>query len=146
MVRGTGGTKTVVMGVLNAERRARLRVLVVDDSAEFRSAVRAYLHGATDAQVVGEAADGDEATNEVERLRPSLVLMDMHMPICNGIEATRRMCALDPRPHIVLFSLHAEPELQHAALAAGADEFYSKRDFVPLVEATLTKLASTLEP
>jgi DNA-binding NarL/FixJ family response regulator len=108
--------------------------------------VRAYLHGATDAQVVGEAADGEAATHEVERLRPALVLMDMHMPICNGIEATRRMRALDSCPHIVLFSLHAEPELQTAALAAGADEFYSKRDFVPLVEATLTRLASAAEP
>jgi hypothetical protein len=56
------------------------------------------------------------------------------------------MRALDSCPHIVLFSLHAEPELQTAALAAGADEFYSKRDFVPLVEATLTRLAGAAEP
>jgi two-component system, NarL family, response regulator DesR len=129
------------MGLLNADRRALLRVLVVDDSAEFRSAVRAYLHGATDAQVVGEACDGDQATREVERLQPSLVLMDIHMPGCNGLEAARRMRKLERRPHIVLFSLHPEPELQSAALAAGADEFYYKRDFVPLVEATLAKLA-----
>ena len=130
------------MEVHNAGRSALLRVLVVDDSAEFRSAVRAYLHGATDAQVVGEAEDGDQATREVERLQPALVLMDIHMPGCNGLEAARRMRTLARRPHIVLFSLHAEPELQSAALAAGADEFYYKRDFVPLVEATLAKLAS----
>ena len=130
------------MVMLQAEHGPPLRVLVVDDSAEFRAAVRAYLHGATDAQVVGEAADGDEATRAAERLLPALVLMDMHMPLCNGLEAARRMRRLAPRPHIVLFSLHAEPELHTAALAAGADEFYAKRDFVPLVEATLSRLRS----
>ena len=119
---------------------APLRVLLVDDSAEFRAAVRAYLHGTTDALVVAEAGDGEQALRAAEQLRPALVLMDMHMPLCNGLEAARRMCSLAPRPHIVLFSLHAEPELQSAALAAGADEFYAKRDFVPLVEATLSRL------
>src|SRR5262245_2996153 len=121
-------------------RSARLRVLLVDDSAEFRAAVRAYLHGATDAHVVGEAADGEQALRAAARLSPTLVLMDMHMPGCNGLEAARRMRKLAQRPHIVLFSLHAEPELQSAALEAGADEFYAKRDFVPLVEATLARL------
>lgn len=132
------------MNLVEARRSTPLRVLVVDDSAEFRGAVRAYLHGATDAQVVGEACDGEEAARAAERLLPSLVLMDMHMPLCSGLEAARRMRSLAPRPHIVLFSLHAEPELQTAALDAGADEFYAKRDFVPMVEATLSRLRASV--
>jgi DNA-binding NarL/FixJ family response regulator len=65
--------------------------------------------------------------------------MDVQMPRCNGIEAAKRMCALEPRPHIVLFSLHADAMIRDAALAAGADEFYGKDEFVAHVADTLER-------
>jgi DNA-binding NarL/FixJ family response regulator len=125
----------------HAETAPRLRVLVVDDSAAFRAALCEYLALIGTADVVGEAADGADATEQAERLRPTLVLMDVQMPRCSGIEAAKRMRALEPRPHIVLFSLHADAMLRSAALAAGADELYRKDDFIAHVAETLARCA-----
>lgn len=126
----------------DAEPEPQLRVLVVDDSDEFRAAVCEYLSATAHVQVVGEAADGHDATEQALRLRPALILMDVHMPRCNGLEATKRMQSLSPRPHIVLFSLHADAALRRAALAAGADELFAKGDFIQCVSATLARFAT----
>ena len=84
-------------------------VLVVDDQAPFRLAARAVLRRTEGFELVGEAADGDEALERARELRPALVLMDINMPRMNGIEATRQILAEAPGHHgVPLLDLPAQ--------------------------------------
>jgi CheY-like chemotaxis protein len=123
--------------VVTTPSERRLRVLLVDDSSDFRAAAREYLQGVSGAQLVGEAADGCEALSQSERLQPDLVLMDLRMPRANGIEATPRIKALPCHPVVVLFTVHTSEPLRQAARAAGADALFSKDEFVKHAAATI---------
>ena len=100
------------------------RVLIADDRARTRRALRALL--ATDAafELIGEAADGEEALAAVERLRPDVVILDIRMPRLDGITATTQIKARWPWIRVVAHSL--ADELRADALAAGADAFVPK--------------------
>jgi CheY-like chemotaxis protein len=75
-------------------------------------------------ELVGEAANGQEAVNMAAEQRPDVVLMDVRMPVVDGLEATRRIKSRTPAIKVVLLTLHAEYEAE--ALAAGADVFLVK--------------------
>ena len=77
-------------------------VLVVDDQAPFRLAARAVLRRMEGFELVGEAVNGQDAIELVERLRPALVLMDINMPEMSGIEATRRIVSAHPDVVVIL--------------------------------------------
>lgn len=85
-----------------------LRVLVVDDSAVFRRLLTRVIDGDRDLTVVGQAANGLEAIELANQLRPDVITMDMHMPRMNGLEATRRIMQEAPRP-IVIISASVDP-------------------------------------
>jgi DNA-binding NarL/FixJ family response regulator len=110
-----------------------IRVVIADDQALVRGGFRLILerHGI---EVVGEAADGDEAVSLTERLRPDVVLMDVRMPGTDGVEATRRLTG--NRARIVILTTFDLDEYVFAALRAGASAFLLK-DVRPadLVEA-----------
>ena len=103
-------------------------VLVVDDSAFMRLALRRIIEADGDLRVVGEAADGEAAVEATTRLRPAVVAMDVEMPLLSGIEATRRIMALPDPPAVVMVSNHtqADSPAALAALAAGASDYVSK--------------------
>jgi DNA-binding NarL/FixJ family response regulator len=103
-----------------------IRVLVVDDHAAVRSALAAFLDVEPELEVVGEAADGQQALDIASWLKPDLVLMDVRMPVVDGIEATRRLKAARPKTRVVLMSGHAEDDLREAGLDAGATAFLLK--------------------
>jgi DNA-binding NarL/FixJ family response regulator len=101
-------------------------VLLVDDDALVRSALGLMLGGQSGVTVVGEAEDGREALQRERELRPDVVLMDIRMPVMNGIEATTRLRAeLDPPRVIVLTTFDADEHVVRA-LGAGADGFLLK--------------------
>ena len=100
------------------------RLLIVDDHSQAREGLKALLATTPEVQVVGEASDGKEAIDLLEKYRPDVVLMDARMPVMDGIEATRYIKAEWPEIRVIVLTIHAA--LQAEALAAGADAFLVK--------------------
>ena len=105
-----------------------MRVLVVDDQRPFRVAASAVLRTTSGFELVGEAASGEEAVEQVGALAPDLVLMDVSMPGIGGVEATRRITALPAAPVVFLGSPYAASDLPAEAVEAGAAAHLSKAD------------------
>jgi two-component system response regulator NreC len=104
-----------------------IRVLIADDHGVLRAGLRALLNAEPDLEVVGEAADGDEAMQLARTLQPDVVLMDIHMPGCGGIEATRRLKVLHPDVLVLILTVHEERSLLQEAIRAGAAGYIIKR-------------------
>ncbi|NVK80812.1 response regulator, partial [Streptomyces morookaense] len=105
-----------------------IRVLVVDDQVLIRAGVAALLRAAPGMEVVGEAADGEEAVVLAAAHRPDVVLMDIRMPGMSGIAATERILegAADPAPRVLVLTTFDLDEYVYAALRAGAAGFLLK--------------------
>jgi DNA-binding NarL/FixJ family response regulator len=97
-----------------------VRVLLVDDQALFREALATLLEVRVEIDVVGEAANGAEALDRVAALRPDVVLMDLHMPVLDGIGATRRVRVEHPDVQVLALTTFDDDEDVFAALRAGA--------------------------
>ena len=105
-----------------------IRVLVVDDQSMVRAGFRLLLANETDIEVVAEAADGLEAVSQAGRYHPDVVLMDIRMPRLDGLEATRRILAAEPRARILILTTFDLDEYVYEALSAGASGFVLKDD------------------
>lgn len=101
-------------------------MLLAEDHALVRSGLHALLMRMPDVEVVGEAADGRQAVAMAEQLRPDLILMDIAMPLLNGIEATRRVTAQLPRIRVIMLSAHSTEDYVAQALTAGAAGYVLK--------------------
>jgi DNA-binding NarL/FixJ family response regulator/class 3 adenylate cyclase len=109
------------------EKTDGVRVLIVDDQALVRAGFRMILEAEQDVEVIGEAADGSAAIDEVRRLRPDVVLMDVRMPEVDGIEATRRLMGeADVDAKVVMLTTFDMDEYVYEALRAGASGFLLK--------------------
>ncbi|WP_233150178.1 response regulator transcription factor [Kineosporia sp. A_224] len=104
----------------------RIRILLVDDQALVRAGFRMVIDSQPDLEVVGEAADGLAGVQAVQRLAPDLVVMDVRMPVLDGIEATRRIVALPDAPRVVVLTTFDLDEHALAAIRAGASGFLLK--------------------
>jgi DNA-binding NarL/FixJ family response regulator len=126
-----------------------VRVLVVDDQALFREALATLLDVRPDIEVVGEAANGDEALDRAAALRPDVVLMDLRMPVLDGIGATRRLRAERPGVRVIALTTFDDDADVFAALRAGAVGYLLKDVSADrLVEAVLAAARgeSVLQP
>ncbi len=117
----------------------RISVLIADDHPVVRQGLRTFLELQDDIEVVGEAADGEEAAVSVQRLLPDVVLMDLVMPRLDGIEAIRRIRTASPSTKVIVLTSFAEDEKVFPSVKAGAAGYLLK-DVQPqkLVEAIRT--------
>ncbi|MGW1055848.1 response regulator [Streptomyces sp. NPDC002521] len=103
-----------------------IRVLLADDEQMIRHGVRLILRHAEGIDVVGEAANGAEAIQLAAERRPDVVLLDIRMPVLDGLAAIDRLCVLDPAPQVVMLTTFGDEENVLRALAAGAAGFLLK--------------------
>jgi DNA-binding NarL/FixJ family response regulator len=101
-------------------------VLIADDQGLIRVGLRKILEAEQDTIVVGEAGDGEDAVAEARRLRPDVVLMDIRMPVLDGIEATRRIVAAQPGTRVLILTTFGLDTYVYEALRAGASGFMLK--------------------
>jgi DNA-binding NarL/FixJ family response regulator len=106
-------------------------VLVVDDQELFRTVAHAVVDATPGFVLVGEAADGQEALAAVERCDPELVLLDVRMPVMDGIEVARRLDVSHPELAVVLISIDELADLRSTAADARAVPLVRKQDFSP---------------
>lgn len=105
---------------------ARTRVVVADDQTVVREGIVMLLGLLSGIEVVGSAADGEEAVRLVAGLAPDVVLMDLRMPRCDGVEATRRIRAEHPGTQVVVLTTYADDDSLFPALQAGARGYLTK--------------------
>ncbi len=103
-----------------------MRVLLVDDHTMFRQSLTAALSAEPDVRIVGEAADGRAAVHQARILRPEVILMDLHLPELDGIEATRAIVAEFPDICVIGLSMSEQREQAEAMRDAGAMDYVTK--------------------
>lgn len=103
-----------------------MRILIVDDFAPFRRLLADFLRSHPGIELVGEAANGEEALEQTDRLRPDLVLMDVSMPVVGGYDATRAIKERHPGTRVVILSSHSGEAYRSAARESRADGFIEK--------------------
>jgi DNA-binding NarL/FixJ family response regulator len=116
--------------------RASVRILVVEDFQPFRSFIYSMFSKTPELQVICEASDGLEAVQQVEKLQPDLILMDIGLPRLNGIEAARRIRKLAPNSKIIFLSQESYADVVQEAMSLGA------RGYVVKVHAASQLLAA----
>jgi DNA-binding NarL/FixJ family response regulator len=119
------------------------RVLVVDDAANLRELLTLLLDAEDDFVVVGAAADGEQAVARAAELRPDVVLLDLAMPVMDGLQALPQLRRLLPSARIVVFSGYEEDSLARAAIDGGADAYIEKGTSVLQLVARLRALRVT---
>jgi DNA-binding NarL/FixJ family response regulator len=120
----------------------RIRILLADDHAVVRQGFKMILDAQPDMEIVGEAANGREAVDLAERLRPDVVVMDVAMPELNGIEATRRLASSVPHARVVALSMHKDSVYVREILRAGARGYLLKDSGAADLVAAIHAVAS----
>jgi DNA-binding NarL/FixJ family response regulator len=103
-----------------------IRVLVADDQRVVRDGLRMLLGMLPEVEVIGTAVDGTDAVRQAVSAVPDIVLMDLHMPNCDGVEAIRRIAAERPSVRVVVLTAYSDDDSVFAALRAGARGFLTK--------------------
>lgn len=104
-----------------------IQILIADDHGVIRAGLRALLGAEPDLEVVGEAADGQEALHSANALRPDVILLDLSMPGLSGIEITRRLTETMPELRVIILTVHEDEGLLREAMQAGAAGYIVKR-------------------
>lgn len=104
------------------------RIMVVDDNPAIRRALKNILEFTPEWEVCGEAADGRDGIEKAKMLSPDLIVMDLSMPVMNGLEAARILHEIMPAVPLILCSLHTDRVLQREATAAGITTVFSKAE------------------
>jgi len=118
-----------------------IKVFIADDHRMFREGLKVQIGRVPDMDVIGEASNGHEAIKLAEQLKPDVVVLDIAMPLLNGIETTRNLLKVLPNIKIVILSMHADRVYIVEALKAGAEGYMLKEEsFEQLIEGIKTVL------
>jgi len=117
-----------------------ITILLVDDDQKLRRYLRRLLDREQDLRVVGEAGDGAMAFELTQAMPPDIILMDLHMPRLNGLDATRMIKAEQPEIKIIILTQYQEDPYRRAALECGADAFLPKQTRLPDLLATIREV------
>jgi two-component system, NarL family, response regulator NreC len=104
-----------------------VRILIADDHGVVRAALRSLFHSRAEVEVVGEAANGQEAVQLVDQLMPDVVLLDISMPLLDGIQVTRQIKKDHPEMHVLILTVHEDEAVLREAITAGAGGYIVKR-------------------
>jgi DNA-binding NarL/FixJ family response regulator len=107
-----------------------LKILIVDDSPPIRHLVRFFIEHNTDWQVCGEAENGLIAIERVVQLKPDAVILDLSMPVMNGLDAAREISRIAPAVQMVMFTMHNNEHFRKDAEAVGIKAVISKTDTI----------------
>ncbi|MEJ2038933.1 MAG: response regulator, partial [Desulfosarcinaceae bacterium] len=118
---------------------ARKRVMLVDDHAVVRQGLSSALSRSDDIDIVGEAADGKQAVDMALELAPDVILMDVSMPVMDGIEATRQIHAKLPRTRIIGLSMHDAEDQAQIMADAGAAAFLNKSSSLDIILSAIRR-------
>lgn len=105
-----------------------LTVLIVDDSALIRSILRSSIEQNGSLSVCGEAENGKIGVEKVKQLQPDIVILDLQMPVMNGLEAARQISQIAPNTMLLMFTMHCSEQLSKEAQATGIQKVFSKID------------------
>jgi len=118
---------------------SKIKVLIVDDHALLREGIRSLLASHDDIEVVGEAANGSEAIEKVREVDPDVILMDIAMPVMDGLEATRRIRKQNPNIKIIILTQYDRKDYVLSSIKSGASGFIPKNVIISeLVSAIRT--------
>src|SRR5512135_1222331 len=106
---------------------SKIRIIVADDHTIVREGVRLLLDAQADMEVVGEAADGQQALTQVRKLKPDVALIDISMPVLNGLEATRAIKSEYAQVHVIVLTMYESDEYFFQVLDAGASGYVLKK-------------------
>ncbi|RLT45135.1 MAG: DNA-binding response regulator [Chloroflexi bacterium] len=104
-----------------------IRILLADDHTVLRAGLKALLNAEADMQVVGEAEDGEVCVRQTVVLKPDIVLMDINMPRCNGLEALEQIHKLTPECRVLVLTMHDDPEYLRQVLSTGGAGYVLKQ-------------------
>ncbi|MYD24506.1 MAG: response regulator transcription factor [Gemmatimonadetes bacterium] len=107
-----------------------IKVVIADDHHLFRESIKSLLETTDDIEVVGEASDGQETLKLIQRKRPAVALVDIAMPLLNGIETTYRIQSLEVETRVVILSMYSDEDMVRQALKNGAKGYLLKRSLV----------------
>lgn len=123
------------------------RIVLADDHEVVRQGVRRFLETQPSLEICAEAANGQEAVEKTLSLKPDIVILDLSMPVMNGVEAARQIRQLVPSAKIIVFSMHDFAQLAETVKQAGADAYVSKSSRVDkLYEAIREVLSNGSSP
>jgi two-component system chemotaxis response regulator CheB len=105
-----------------------LRILIVDDSLPIRRLLCFFIERNTDWRVCGEAENGQIAIEKVAELKPYAVILDLSMPLINGLDAAREITRIAPEVHLLMFTMHVSEQLCRDAHAVGIEDVISKSE------------------
>lgn len=140
--------KVYILLMLNSRKtRAHplFKILIIDDNSPFRYSLRKALEGRFPFVSIEEASRGEEGLKKIDKCRPHLIFMDMHLPDINGINLTRKIKTDYSDTRIMVFTTYDLPEYRTAVLESGADHFAGKDSWTgdktfELVESVLSSL------
>jgi DNA-binding NarL/FixJ family response regulator len=123
-----------------------LKILIVDDSATVRLALCSIINAQNGLRVCGEASNGAEAISEASMLRPDVVVLDLAMPVMNGINAATHINKLLPGTHLVMFTWHLTGTVEELGRSEGIEAFVAKGDSTKLLGVLQSLEAGSRNP